>query len=1576
MKFHKLDLSLNFIKIKRIRRFLFLCIFTIAALYSQSAGALPAQDDVQHGPSPLTSDTEAEAFIGKQDGTTEACSGPWIFDADSCYQSHAKFPCPPATFNQVQRPDRLPCRRREFGVARREPSEWNTKPDIVQLKGWWPVYAYDYNLAQLDLRYLHSHPPRLPDHEYIAHLGPNWNLHVGNEVRALQRIWDEHHRRRKEIWADCQGKAAAFVNNHRAANLERLEGLSCACGGEHFSVHFGGKNSFIDYTANVQCERIIYHERRRNPDCPLDPAAPWIDRLSEPKTRTACRCKKFGLESTNVCGKPGELVITSPGLTKLGAHQASSSKGYAEFFAPANQRPTTPICATCTDMPWRTGAEAKAKFMCVEKSINVVVQSPITSFQEETDSKNLLHLVKQFLAQLQRIYENQPEGTISPESVYNYYLSPLFYDDACPNPLGPESGTCLTASPCEGLRLSESLLKLCGRSRPEKLTSQNIARNLAFCLSEARTTLFAAHSTPEQRLKMAQAAQRHAHAAAGSLVAFPIAATAEGKPTTTALETIARWYAYAKPLAKSDDEVSALLTTLRTNLEAFWRNALPKSRYISPNATTEEVVLAAASHAQQAPELFIQSLQLAKEGLTLPLPSDPDFVAMILVEVNKAVERRVEDMAVLHDLGCRFLDGACQGQRDDLAQLNGALARLTDPEALRTFMQASAPAQATTDAATRAVLDLFSAALLAQPSGQASARRLAHEETAAIRRTAASAIRREARFVETGFYVFGNDRVLASSMHASKREAVLDHLLKLRQRFERRLESFFNLQSQSLTLVAYGSGIESQQVNLGTRTSAVLHEGKTLNKKLAYLRQDLAQLSRQRGERDLAAKDLSRRSNRNGVLSLVETQTLSIDAQSARGRAEAHGSQSLPDLAVGDGSRLWTRPWKFKASAGDRVTISASGRWAPTCALQRKNFTNPNKLSEHVTLDLAHALTGPEGFTVRWSDNKMVAESTDHTSGTGSYEDQAQVNSDCESQGYSLTQTFGAGGSYKCVASSLTGSLSFSKTSSQCSVNTKGERSDTRTSTSQGQSRSGTSSADFVQGTRINTAPFANLPVGSLILVEVPRDHLLVAQATRIQVVTGSATLSMAEDSDVYLVVNDITDPSCQVDSSSALTVHAVHQRPKSGDVAAGLAALSRLTQTWSAQPPATLAAGAFGSSTVERLYATALHETQAAMAGRDASPDFTGFAVALVRHELDMLSTQAAIQEALLGLEKNEADAKNLALEAQAFTEQRMRNSLASSWVEAGIDNEIMRDDLTSLVSGINHHLWPLVQFRHPKAFYPAGGDLDSGIAADARDLTAVSLSDTLLGTPGKSTPSKAQVVLRLVNRAIELLEEASSPGDTISGDPYGGNERRLPILTITLPRPGHTPPTDRSSVDPGRASQFWQALVDPNRAVAEIAVDLRDIYNRFDAAGLKRRELAPFIHRMAIYAHLDNQRQAADVNDGLRVELRASATTLVPTHRGPVMYRLGEELRSFSSVPLMFGKKHFSAAMVLDKCGAGLGARGLSPFTTFEIETEFINDPKIARELPYIQAFSLVFQVDFQKSNDEPAWLMQLLK
>ena len=345
--------------------------------------------------------------------------------------------------------------------------------------------------------------------------------------------------------------------------------------------------------------------------------------------------------------------------------------------------------------------------------------------------------------------------------------------------------------------------------------------------------------------------------------------------------------------------------------------------------------------------------------------------------------------------------------------------------------------------------------------------------------------------------------------------------------------------------------------------------------------------------------------------------------------------------------------------------------------------------------------------------------------------------------------------------------------------------------------------------------------------------------------------------------------------------------------------------------------------------------------------------------------------------VDKNEADANVLALEAQAFVEQRTPNSLARSWFEAGIDSEIMRDELTSLIAGTNQYLWPLIQFRHPEALYPLGADLDPTIEANARALTAVSLSDTLLGAPGKGTLSKAQVVLNLVGQVTERIQDASWLGDAISyAPPSGGNERQLYTLTVTLPRPGHPPPGARTSVDPVRAGQFWQALVDPNRTVAEVAIDLGDVYDRFNAAGLNSNELAPIIHRMTIYAHLDNQRQAADLNIGLRSELRTSATVLVPTHRGPEMYRLDEALRGFSAVPLIFGRDEFSPALVLDQGPAGLGGRGLSLFTTFELMTSFVRYPQVARVLPNIRAISLVFLVDFQQASTEPDWLTQVCK
>jgi hypothetical protein len=194
----------------------------------------------------------------------------------------------------------------------------------------------------------------------------------------------------------------------------------------------------------------------------------------------------------------------------------------------------------------------------------------------------------------------------------------------------------------------------------------------------------------------------------------------------------------------------------------------------------------------------------------------------------------------------------------------------------------------------------------------------------------------------------------------------------------------------------------------------------------------------------------------------------------------------------------------LEAQKGDILTISASGRWSPTCAIERS--WNPN---DPYLEDIMSANTGPEGFNILYStDHEKLISSSMAVSNT-TYADIGESNRSCTGGNASAgISFFGTGGSV-------------SRTRESCSFSTYGTRRDATSSESQSSLNASRSSASFANGVRRPDTPFPDMPAGALLLVAVPRTTASIHNITEVHVIQESTTIISPQNSLYYLVVND-----------------------------------------------------------------------------------------------------------------------------------------------------------------------------------------------------------------------------------------------------------------------------------------------------------------------------------------------------------------------------------------------------------------------------------------------------------------------
>ncbi|MBF0366492.1 MAG: hypothetical protein HQK50_13045 [Oligoflexia bacterium] len=200
----------------------------------------------------------------------------------------------------------------------------------------------------------------------------------------------------------------------------------------------------------------------------------------------------------------------------------------------------------------------------------------------------------------------------------------------------------------------------------------------------------------------------------------------------------------------------------------------------------------------------------------------------------------------------------------------------------------------------------------------------------------------------------------------------------------------------------------------------------------------------------------------------------------------------ITQYALKKGSSVTGESLKISASKGDMINISVKGSWSPTCALGMSSYSSEQILDAKV---------GPEGYALVFENNQIVVEST------SKYKTIEQYSG-------SSTSTRGCAG--------VNGIAFVSSTSAQtCAESFSGEKSTDGETTSSTRSNSNSKTATFNAGLRLKDTPFPNYPVGSLLLIELPKDKKTFNEITGAYVIGREFSLLTRSDSDYYLLGND-----------------------------------------------------------------------------------------------------------------------------------------------------------------------------------------------------------------------------------------------------------------------------------------------------------------------------------------------------------------------------------------------------------------------------------------------------------------------
>lgn len=615
--------------------------------------------------------------------------------------------------------------------------------------------------------------------------------------------------------------------------------------------------------------------------------------------------------------------------------------------------------------------------------------------------------------------------------------------------------------------------------------------------------------------------------------------------------------------------------------------------------------------------------------------------------------------------------------------------------------------------------------------------------------------------------------------------------------------------------------------------------------------------------------------------------------------------------------------WTGEASARDMVVVGVDGVYSPTCALRTHAALEKVGPVTDGRVQVGDALVGPEGFMMRIEDTKFVARRHDTVNSSSQFNTESDSDTTC--------WHFGGGVNIPIIGQ--VGGASWDA----CHKLEIGQTDSWSVSDSSSRGSESRVASSFVGGMRLDTTPFPDFPVGSLLLVQLRDGSLADGVASRsevanVQVLRSPRTTVMPrENVEFLLVVNDsgylcdapLTDEqraweSEELDVSIQRFYGAGQWMPKVLEAVdytrdaldpevAQMMAKGRLT----AQDLASLRTEAMDALGL-KLGATLLASLPATV--RSAYNAWFEHYLVTVERRFDVISTLRTQQVAEM-----EMDA--LSGEIARSQQQARLLRLLPEWTLANVTGRYFEDSEKNLLDLLNKELYPIIALRYPKM-------LASFVGGQATNL------DALIDESWTATPlEQARRVHDVANALYAPLSAAArmTPGLDGIGAVY------FPRPGATQPTYGFTPPGKDLPVESKRVQDVWAHLLDPTLGPVSFDVEFNDLYTNSNteiAGQLLCNRGTPIIQSMALFIVGKDIASPETWNDnevtleaGVSPQMRFPLLTAYDTyqHRNPSWLNPG--------IRVLVGPRENAIGTFRDlKYDLMLGS-GLSPFTSVDV-------------------------------------------
>jgi hypothetical protein len=962
-------------------------------------------------------------------------------------------------------------------------------------------------------------------------------------------------------------------------------------------------------------------------------------------------------------------------------------------------------------------------------------------------------------------------------------------------------------------------------------------------------------------------------------------------------------------------DAAALERSIDRVLRSFWADV---HRRYAPLPEAGDLAAGAVPLAEARSEAARAVLVAAYAG---PVALGKEPLLRITADALGGLVQRIDEQAAYHDLVCLF--HGCAGRLTPLTGLVDILAALPDREALGRAV-AAAPLTSRWREAFEAVVrghDRLVAAYrdaAADPAAPLAALLDRPASPGAIQLGAivAGARRRQALFARTGLLSPG-DRSLPLTLEEARRA-------RLVELFQRRTDALRLLARDNQQLRVGGVRLLVERIQAGNRGSELAARVRllrsrlvTLSDALAAARNNQAAATAQHAAFLQAFHALARRPSWPADHALREVPVqLTVSAASARAVAPLRDHRELVDAAVRAPGAV--EPWSLRAQRGDRLELTVAGSWSPTCALADLRMQAPGL---DVGLDLStRPLTGPEGYTVQWSDNRLRAVAQSHS--RLQYSQRGHASSVCGNL------SLGLGGAIPPLSGAL-GVLG-----SRCRSWERGERVSDEVLTSDTWSRQ--LNLLFQGGVKVPTTPLPALPAGSLLLVEVEAHEGWQRRVRDVHVVERQTVLQFHGDAELYLLVNDRTGCAAAPGDGLALRGALVTPLGPAGSTAGHrlASAMSAAFESLAAAAGERIAEGVLSASELALLREQVGNQISAACGGCALPEPVAGMVREWLQFHLSSLERAVAIAQ----LERQRDE---LALEIEATTgslahtgEEARLLDLLASWELERMSSRELQTGVEELLAFARSSVHPVMLLHHPEA-------LDTirtvgSITGYAEDVLAAEAGVTPIETVAALTATYAGKIAEQLGNAA-LLQRVDT--------------RRLVLRFPRPPVPGEageagwlrSTPGRWIDAHPGRSSAVWQPVTDPASGapggytlapVLQLEISPEDIYGRA-RGGIDCGHAAPVIRSMALYLATDADEATVEWwNETLNAAPAVASPDLAFPHElGILHYQLRPELRPLR---LLAGREADVLGVYQRHMPVSpeLGHVGISPFTTFTID------------------------------------------